>query len=245
MTARGCLYIQTNENENRVLHFIRGEDGRLTEVEPCATGGSGSGTFKYRSDTRAIILDGAQGLVLSPDRRFLFAVNVRDNSVSRRPWRVSLKDTDPVTKDHRFAVFLSFAPAATRRRATKFAWSRVREREGHGGTMMTGGHANCRVEALIEVLAPFKLDGSPSGNCPDVLGCDRLIARRPGERSPRRRGGSSCGPTRIPGRRVLRLRWSERLAQRPRACYVSRSPAQRGKTIVFSVGASGHLHLSL
>jgi hypothetical protein len=82
MTALGCLYIQTNENQNRVIHFIRGEDGRLTEVERRPTGGSGSGTFNYRADPRAIILDGAQGLVLTPDRRFLFAVNVRDNSVS-------------------------------------------------------------------------------------------------------------------------------------------------------------------
>ena len=82
MTASGCLYIQTNEDQNPIIHFIRGEDGRLTEVERCPTGGAGSGAFNYRADPRAIILEGAQRLVLTPDRRFLFAVNNLDNSVS-------------------------------------------------------------------------------------------------------------------------------------------------------------------
>jgi hypothetical protein len=82
MAVAGCVYIQTNEIQNRVIHYLRGEDGRLTELERCATGGSGQGTFNYRADPRAIILDGATGLLLTPDRRFLFAVNVRDNSVS-------------------------------------------------------------------------------------------------------------------------------------------------------------------
>jgi hypothetical protein len=36
----------------------------------------------YRADPRAIILEGAQRLVLTPDRRFLFAVNNFDNSLS-------------------------------------------------------------------------------------------------------------------------------------------------------------------
>jgi 6-phosphogluconolactonase (cycloisomerase 2 family) len=82
MTAAGCVYIQTNEHQNRIIHFIRGEDGRLTEVERRSTGGAGSGAFNYRADPRAIILEGAQRLVLTPDRRFLFAVNNLDNSVS-------------------------------------------------------------------------------------------------------------------------------------------------------------------
>jgi 6-phosphogluconolactonase (cycloisomerase 2 family) len=82
MTALGCLYVQTNEDQNRIIHFVRGEDGTLTEVERLPTGGAGSGTFNYRADPRAIILEGAQRLVLTPDRRFLFAVNNLDNSVS-------------------------------------------------------------------------------------------------------------------------------------------------------------------
>lgn len=82
MTAVGHLYIQTNESQNRVIHYLRADDGTLTEVERCATGGSGSGTFNFRADPRAIILEGAKRLVLTPDRQFLFAVNNLDNSVS-------------------------------------------------------------------------------------------------------------------------------------------------------------------
>jgi hypothetical protein len=82
VTAVGHMYMQTNERENRVIHYARGEAGGLTEVERCPTGGAGSGTFNYRADPRAIILEGAHRLVLAPDRRFLFAVNNFDNSVS-------------------------------------------------------------------------------------------------------------------------------------------------------------------
>jgi hypothetical protein len=78
----GSLYLQTNESNNQVIRFDRGADGLLTEVNRHPTGGSGSGGFNYRSDPRALIIDGASGLVLTPDRRFLFAVNVGDNSVS-------------------------------------------------------------------------------------------------------------------------------------------------------------------
>jgi hypothetical protein len=82
MTAVGQLYMQTNESQNRVIHFVRDEDGTLTEAERCPTGGSGCGTFNHRANPQAIILDGAQGLLLAPDGRFLFAVNTCDNSVS-------------------------------------------------------------------------------------------------------------------------------------------------------------------
>lgn len=82
MTPVGCVYVQTNEPENRVIHYIREDDGSLTEVERCLTGGAGSGAFNFRADPRAIVLEGAQRLVLTPDRRFLFGLNNRDNSVS-------------------------------------------------------------------------------------------------------------------------------------------------------------------
>jgi hypothetical protein len=78
----GHLYMQTNEDQNRVIHFARDENGTLTEVERCPTGGSGCGTFNHRATPQAISLDGAQGLLLAPDGRFLFAVNTYDNSVS-------------------------------------------------------------------------------------------------------------------------------------------------------------------
>jgi 6-phosphogluconolactonase (cycloisomerase 2 family) len=82
MTAAGCVYTQTNEDENRIIHYFRSEAGTLTELDRYATGGSGSGAFNFRADPRAIILEGAHRLVVSPDRRFLFAANNRDNSVS-------------------------------------------------------------------------------------------------------------------------------------------------------------------
>jgi hypothetical protein len=82
MTAAGHLYMQTNESQNRVIHYLRGEDGALTEMERCPTGGSGAGSFNYRANPLALIVDGARGLFLTVDRRFLFAVNAHDNSVS-------------------------------------------------------------------------------------------------------------------------------------------------------------------
>lgn len=82
MTPVGHLYIQSNENENRLIHYARADDGALTEVERSRTGGTGSGSFNSRSDPRAIIVGGASGVILTPDRRFLFSVNAGDNSVS-------------------------------------------------------------------------------------------------------------------------------------------------------------------
>jgi 6-phosphogluconolactonase (cycloisomerase 2 family) len=82
MSAIGHVYMQTNESQNRVIHYVRGEGGALTEVERSPTGASGAGTFNYRANPLALIVDGAQGLLLTRDRRFLFAVNAGDNSVS-------------------------------------------------------------------------------------------------------------------------------------------------------------------
>jgi Lactonase, 7-bladed beta-propeller len=82
MTVVGHLYMQTNENHNRIIHYVHADDGTLTELERSLTGGFGSGAFNFRADPRAIILEGAHRLVLTPDRQFLFAINNRDNSVS-------------------------------------------------------------------------------------------------------------------------------------------------------------------
>lgn len=46
MPQAGHLYIQTNEVRNFVIHYLRGADGKLTEVERVSTGGAGSGTYK-------------------------------------------------------------------------------------------------------------------------------------------------------------------------------------------------------
>jgi len=82
MTCVGHLYIQTNENQNRVIHYLRGDDGTLKEADRHATGGSGCGNFNYRATPLAIVIDGAQGVLLAPDHGFLFAVNACDNSIS-------------------------------------------------------------------------------------------------------------------------------------------------------------------
>jgi hypothetical protein len=78
----GHLYTQTNENQNRVIHYHRTADGNLIEAERCLTGGSGSGSFNYRSNPAGLIVEGAQAVLLTPDNRFLLALNARDNSVS-------------------------------------------------------------------------------------------------------------------------------------------------------------------
>jgi hypothetical protein len=46
MPQDGHLYIQTNEIQNCVIHYARGADGKLTELQRIPTGGAGSGTFK-------------------------------------------------------------------------------------------------------------------------------------------------------------------------------------------------------
>ncbi len=80
----GHLYMQTNEAKNCIIHYHRSANGTLTEVERAATGGAGSGTFKPISgqDSAPNSFEGASSVILSPDRRFLFATNGGDNSVS-------------------------------------------------------------------------------------------------------------------------------------------------------------------
>jgi hypothetical protein len=82
MMQGGHLYMQTNEVRNAVIHYLRAPDGKITEVERSLTGGTGSGDFNYRSQPIGILTEGAQSVLLTPDRRFLFAVNAGDNSVS-------------------------------------------------------------------------------------------------------------------------------------------------------------------
>jgi 6-phosphogluconolactonase (cycloisomerase 2 family) len=80
----GHLYMQTNENRNAVIHYVRSGSGRITEVERIPTGGSGSGVFKPISGQASApnAFEGAASVILSPDRRFLFTTNGGDNSVS-------------------------------------------------------------------------------------------------------------------------------------------------------------------
>src|SRR5262249_20110024 len=80
----GHLYMQTNEVRNLILHYRRSANGALEEVDPVATGGRGSGTFKPISGQESApnSFEGAGSVILSPDERFLFATNGGDNSVS-------------------------------------------------------------------------------------------------------------------------------------------------------------------
>jgi len=42
----GHVYMQTNETQNRIMHFGRNADGQLELLESIPTGGAGSGVFK-------------------------------------------------------------------------------------------------------------------------------------------------------------------------------------------------------
>jgi 6-phosphogluconolactonase (cycloisomerase 2 family) len=97
----GHLYMQTNERRNAIIHYHRSANGTLTEVERVSTGGAGSGTFKPISGQESApnSFEGAASVILSPDRKLLFATNGGDNSVSSfavgDKARLTLIDTKP------------------------------------------------------------------------------------------------------------------------------------------------------
>jgi 6-phosphogluconolactonase (cycloisomerase 2 family) len=78
----GHLYMQTNEVKNAIVHYHWSANGALAEVERVATSGAGSGELSpiYHVN-RPNDFEGAGGVILTPDRRFLFATNASDNSV--------------------------------------------------------------------------------------------------------------------------------------------------------------------
>jgi 6-phosphogluconolactonase (cycloisomerase 2 family) len=80
----GHLYMQTNEIQNAVIHYLRSASGTIKEAERIATGGTGSGTFKPISgqDSAPNAFEGAASVILTPDQQFLFTTNGGDNSVS-------------------------------------------------------------------------------------------------------------------------------------------------------------------
>jgi 6-phosphogluconolactonase (cycloisomerase 2 family) len=81
--AGGNLYMQTNEVKNALIHYRWSANGALAEEERVATGGAGSGELSpiYHVN-RPNDFEGAASVILAPDRRFLFAANAGDNSVS-------------------------------------------------------------------------------------------------------------------------------------------------------------------
>jgi hypothetical protein len=84
MMQGGHLYMQTNELRNCIIHYFRAPDGKLTEVERVLTAGAGSGVFKPVSGQASApnAFEGANSVILTPDRRFLFTTNGGDNTVS-------------------------------------------------------------------------------------------------------------------------------------------------------------------
>jgi len=75
--------MQTNEIRNAVVHYRWSATGMLTEVERVPTGGAGSGVISpIYHISRPNDFEGSGSIILTPDRRFLFATNAGDNSVS-------------------------------------------------------------------------------------------------------------------------------------------------------------------
>jgi 6-phosphogluconolactonase (cycloisomerase 2 family) len=84
MNGGGHLYVQTNEFQNCVIHYLRSPDGTITESERHLTGGTGSGGYNpiVERESTPNPFEGARSVILSPDNRLLFATNAGDNSVS-------------------------------------------------------------------------------------------------------------------------------------------------------------------
>jgi 6-phosphogluconolactonase (cycloisomerase 2 family) len=96
----GHLYMQTNEIRNAIIHYLRSASGTITEVERIPTGGSGSGVFRPIYEANGPnAFEGAGSVILTSDRRFLFATNGGDNSVSSfgvgEDGRLTLLDVKP------------------------------------------------------------------------------------------------------------------------------------------------------
>ncbi|MGC1955918.1 MAG: hypothetical protein WA970_25790 [Gammaproteobacteria bacterium] len=80
----GHVYMQTNETQNRIMHFGRNADGRLELLESIPTGGAGSGVFKPISGQESApnAFEGAGSVILAESNTLLFTTNGGDNSVT-------------------------------------------------------------------------------------------------------------------------------------------------------------------
>ena len=102
-----------------MIHFLRASDGTLTEADRVPTGGAGSGAFNYRATPPGLIVEGANSVLMTPDKRFLFVVNGGDNSVSSfevaEDGTLTLLDVkrtgNPVTGRSGTAKSLEYAPS--------------------------------------------------------------------------------------------------------------------------------------
>jgi len=97
----GHIYMQTNEKQNAVIHYSRSADGDIKEIERVCTGGGGAGEFSPISGQAAAPsgFESARSVILTSDRRFLFATNGGDNTVSSfsvdEDGRLVLLDVEP------------------------------------------------------------------------------------------------------------------------------------------------------
>ena len=80
----GHVYMQTNETQNRIMHFGRNADGQLELLESIPTGGAGSGVFKPISGQESApnAFEGASSVILAESNTLLFTTNGGDNSVT-------------------------------------------------------------------------------------------------------------------------------------------------------------------
>jgi 6-phosphogluconolactonase (cycloisomerase 2 family) len=80
----GHVYMQTNEVQNRIMHFGRDADGKLELRESIPTRGAGSGAFKPISGQESApnAFEGAGSVILAESNTLLFATNGGDNSVT-------------------------------------------------------------------------------------------------------------------------------------------------------------------
>ena len=80
----GHVYMQTNETQNRIMHFGRKADGPLELLERIPTGGAGSGVFKPISGQESApnAFEGAGSVILAESNTLLFTTNGGDNSVT-------------------------------------------------------------------------------------------------------------------------------------------------------------------
>ena len=78
------VYVQTNELDNKIIDFRRGSDGALKEVARISTAGRGSGEFKpvTGQESAPNPFEGAGSVIITPDRKHLFATNGGDNTVA-------------------------------------------------------------------------------------------------------------------------------------------------------------------
>jgi 6-phosphogluconolactonase (cycloisomerase 2 family) len=114
----GHLYMQTNETRNSVVHYRRSANGAITEVKRVLTGGAGSGELSpIYHIKRPNDFEGAGSVILTPDRRFLFATNAGDNSVSSyavdKEGRITLLDVKRTgNSTNGGAKSLAYAPSS-------------------------------------------------------------------------------------------------------------------------------------